>query len=65
MAETNILLCFLERLIVAGAGLPQEDVQTFYPIHKSNAKHIAYLKTADVTVILNYSGSGINYADLD
>ena len=44
MADTNIFTCFLERLIVAGAGLPSEDVQTFYLIHKSNAKHIAYFK---------------------
>lgn len=60
MAETNIFICFPERLIVAGPGLPTVDVQTFYPVHKSHTGIQHILKTADVTVILNYSGSGIN-----
>lgn len=44
MAETNIFICFLERLIVAGAGLPNADVPTFYPIHKSNTRQMVYFK---------------------
>lgn len=65
MAETNIFICFLERLIVATASLPTADVQTFYLICKSTQDIWCILKAADVSVISNYSGSGINYVDVD